>query len=74
METGYTKIEKDPPPSYTVRVGDLGRVNLCEEDQPELSPAKGGVSQDEEDRDDLSSVDDAFDVLSITSSIDDRLT
>ena len=78
MDTEYTTftddVENQAPPSYTVRVGDLGKVDLCAEDQRLTVAPEGNQSDDELSDDGLSSVDETFDVLSITSSIDDRLT
>jgi len=70
--TTFTDVESQAPPSYTVRIGALGNVNVAEDQQLTIAP---GVNQSEDElNDDLSSVGEAFDVASITSSIDDRLT
>ncbi len=80
MESEYQSFTEDaenqPPPSYSVKVGNLGRVELYDEEQNCTRQAETERQSHyvDGDEDDLSSIDEAFDVLSITSSIDDRLT
>lgn len=53
-----------------VRIGDLGTVEIPKHPKPYVSEE----NQDEGEEDDTSTIDENYDIVSLTSSIEDQLT